>query len=189
MASRAIAALFLFLLFVVPAKADEFDFTFQTTNGSLGGSGFFDTPPYGTAANGQPEAYAGFQITSLDGTVNGTAMDLVSTGAGSRMDYEGPVPPVLGVPLTLFGQDGGFNFLNGNLDFTLDGQLFVIHDVDMGPPSLIGLDLWNGTTNMPITMTVIPVATPEPSTLLSCLIGLSILGLAFRSRRTNSRQT
>jgi hypothetical protein len=177
MTLRVIGAVALFFLFVHPAKADRFDFSFQTIDGTLAGSGFFDTAPFGTMLDGQPEAYGGFEIASLDGEVNGIPM-VLDSATRNGMDSEGPFPLVLGVPLVLYS---GFNFLNCNLNFTLDGQLYTIHDIDMGPVELSGLNIWNGTTNTQIAMTVIPVATPEPSTLLSCLIGLTIIG-AFRRR-------
>jgi hypothetical protein len=183
MTFRVIGAVALFFLFVHPARADRFDFSFQTNDGTLAGAGFFDTAPFGTSPDGQPEDLTGFEMTSIDGEVNGIPMEIAGSLI-SGMDYEGPVPPVLGVPLVLYGQDGGFSFLSGNMYFTLDGQLYRIHVIDMGPVDLSGLNISTGTTDMQITMTVIPVATPEPSTLLSCLIGLLIIGV-WRPRLSN----
>ncbi len=163
-------------------KADTFDFTFSSTNGSFSGSGSFDTYAYATAPNGQPIAYSGFYISSLDGEVNGISMVLLPGSPGSSMDYYGPIPPVPGVPLTLFDE---YNFLNGSLDFSLDGQDYFIHDVDMWPSDDLGLNLFGPGFNDLITMTVTPAAdpVPEPSTLLSLLLGLLVItGLLLKLR-------
>jgi hypothetical protein len=100
------------------------------------------------------------------------------TTPGSTMDYYGPLPPIPGVPLTVFTE---YNFLNGSLNFTLDGQAYFIHDLDQGPDYLLGLNLYGAGFNEPITMTVIPAS--EPSTLLSLLVGLLfVLGVRGRLR-------
>ncbi|HEX4002838.1 MAG TPA: PEP-CTERM sorting domain-containing protein [Candidatus Acidoferrales bacterium] len=158
-------------------KADTFDFSFATVNGAFAGSGTFDTDSFATdPVTGQPIAYSGFYISSLSGDVNGIAMVLDPGTPGSSMDYYGPLPPTPDVPLTLFTE---YNFLNGSLDFTLDGQEFFIHDNDSGPASLAGLNLYGPGIDDLIRMTVTPA--PEPSTLLSLLLGLLLVfGLTFR---------
>jgi hypothetical protein len=160
------------------AKADAFDFSFSTLNGDYSGSGVFDTLPYATDYNGNPVAYSGFYISSLDGEVNGISMVLApGTTPGSTMDYYGPLPPIPGVPLTLGPE---YNFLNGALNFTLDGQMYFIHYIDENVPNA-GLNLYGPSFEDLITMTVIP--TPEPTTRLSLLLGLFLVaGLAFKDR-------
>ena len=167
-------------------KADTFDFTFSTTNGSFSGSGSFDTYAYATdPVTGQPTAYSGFYISSLTGEVNGMSMVLLPGIPGSGMDYYGPIPPVPDVPLTLYTE---YNFLNDSLDFSLDGQDFYIHDQDMGPSNLLGLNLYGPGIDDLITMTVTPDPdpVPEPSTLLSLLLGLALV-LGFALRRQTAR--
>jgi len=163
-------------------KADTFDFTFSTANGAFSGSGVFNTYAFATdPTTGQPIAYDGFYISSLDGEVNGVPMLLDPGTPGSSMDYFGPIPPVPDVPLTLFTE---YNFLNGSLDFTLGGQDFFIHDNDTGPAALEGLNLYGPGIDDLITMTVTPAA--EPSTLLSLLFGL-VLVFGFAIRRAAGR--
>jgi hypothetical protein len=160
-------------------KADTFDFTFATISGDYVGAGSFDTYPYATEpGTGSPIAYSGFYISSLDGEVNGIPMVLVPGLPGSSMDYYGPLPPVPGVPLTLFTE---YNFLNGSLNFTLDGQDYFIHDLDEGPASLSGLNLYGPGFIEQITMTVIPAS--EPSTVLCLLLGLFLVPILPRSAR------
>jgi hypothetical protein len=171
----------LFLVFTClpfAAKADTFDFSFSTLSGDYSGSGVFGTLPYATDYNGNPVAYSGFYISSLDGEVNGIPMVLApGTTPGSTMDYYGPLPPIPDVPLTLFTE---YNFLNGALNFTLDGQGYFIHDIDCNCPHP-GLNLYEPTGTEQITMTVIPA--PEPATRLSLLLGLLLVaGLAFKDR-------
>lgn len=180
-------SLAVFLLAVIAClpqatKADTFDFTFSTTDGSFSGSGTFQTYSYGTDAEGQPVAYSGFYISSLTGDVNGIPMVLLPGTPGSTMDYYGPLPPTPGVPLTLYTE---YNFLNGSLDFSLDGQDYDIHDQDMGPADLLGLNLYGPGIDDLITMTVTPAS--EPSTLLPLLAGLILLaGLTLRKRSVDT---
>ena len=156
-------------------RADTFDFTFATLNGSFSGSGVFNTYPFATdPVTGNPIAYSGFYISALDGEVNGIPMVLAPGHPGSAMDYFGPLPPIPDVPLTLFTE---YDFLNGSLNFTLDGQAYFIHDLDQGPSDQLGLNLFGPGGNELITMTVIPTA--EPSTLFSSLLGLVFVFILF----------
>ncbi|HEX4073823.1 MAG TPA: hypothetical protein VHX49_00350 [Candidatus Acidoferrales bacterium] len=184
----SIRTLFCVLLLFVAAcfpsgtKADTFDFNFSTVNGAFSGSGSFNTYAFATdPSTGQPIAYSGCYISSLDGEVNGIAMVLAPGYPGSAMDYYGPLPPVPDVPLTLYTE---YNFLNGALNFTLDGQTYFIHDLDMGPDDLLGLNLYGPGVEDLITMTVTPAS--EPSTLLSLLAGLFLLVL-LAVRRASGR--
>ncbi len=157
-------------------KADTFDFSFTSVTGDFSGSGSFDTLPYATDYTGDPVAYSGFYISSLDGEVNGILM-LLAPGI-SRMDYSGPLQPIPGVPLALYTE---YNFLNGSFNFTLDGQAYFIHDNDMGPDDLIGLNLYGPGLEDLIMMTVIP--TPEPATRLCLCFGLLLVAaFAFKGR-------
>ena len=174
---RYLIVLLVLLVMASPmiVRADTFDFTFATVNGDFSGSGVFDTYPFATdPVTGDPIAYSGFYISALDGEVNGIPMVLAPGHPGSAMDYFGPLPPIPNVPLTIFTE---YNFLNGALNFTLDGQAYFIHDVDQGPGDLLGLNLFGPGGNELITMSVIPEA--EPSTLSFSLLGLGFVFILF----------
>jgi hypothetical protein len=177
-------ALFVVTGFSSAARADSFAFDFATNDGLYSGSGTFTTYPESTDPNGNPVAYSGYYISSLNGVVNGIPMVMV-TGIfpGSSMDYYGPLPPIVGVPLVLFTQ---YNFLNGSLNFTLDGQEFFIHDNDEPGTPDEGLDLYSGAYEDPIQMDVIP--TPEPATLTLSFLGLGATAFFRRKRKPSFRQ-
>jgi hypothetical protein len=173
-------AVFTFLVLAAGTRADsvtDFAFAFADTGTMVGPNGNQPSPPI--LGVGSFEAVpdvgfpGGYAIESLTGEMNGQPMDLVYGNLGADLH---------------FGE-----FVQNQLDFTVDGVLYAIFEADTGP--FPGPTLWVGglndaTEEIPLALTVAdpaPADTPEPSSLLLMAFGLALVGVAFAWRRTGAR--
>lgn len=161
----------------VPVRADTFDFSFATLDGEFSGVGSFNTYAFSTQPDGMPSDCGCYVMESLSGEVDGIAVVLVD---GSAMQYEGPIPPVVGVPLILFEN---MDFLQQDFAFLLDSQEYHIHVQDMGPSQDLGLNLYGPGYQDQVMLGVVP--TPEPST--SLLLIFCIAPFLFAARKIRFR--
>jgi hypothetical protein len=151
-------------LFYAPAaKADTFTFTFS--GGGNTASGVFTT---GNA--GSP-----YTVTGITGTVDGSAITVLSSYAGSDQ-------------LLYFPATGGFYADFAGISFaTANGVDYNITNYPSASGNFINISTLDpggsGAFVAPITMSV--TATPEPITLL--LFGTGLMGIGGMVRRKLSR--
>lgn len=159
-------AVVLLLASAATARADSFTFDFSGQD--VSGSGSFLTDPLVMYPGG------GYELTSLNGEMNGQSMELVYGALNYEDAFEGTVG------------DG-----TGDLVFTVGGVEYAIFEPDMGPD--IGYQLWLGGLDAdlptPITFSVadpVPTDTPESGTLLLCVLGMLTV-FSRRIRNLNAR--
>jgi hypothetical protein len=157
-------AILVLLSFSAPMRADSVtDFTFSFTGPGYSGSGSFVGTPVGGVSSDDT-------ISSLDGTMNGQAMDLVSGTVNTETLSAAP-------------------FLYAGLLFSIGGQDYLIAGNDMDPylgPTIIGRDgpLYGAEASIAMTVTdPAPPTVPEPGVLELCSIGLLAVAAGFLARR------
>lgn len=175
-------ALLCVLLLTFTAKADSlttWDFSFYTVdaitflpNGVAAGSGSFQTLPLDESA-----AAGSLEIVSLDGTMNGAPMDLISSPFNA-VDYA-------------YSLSSSYDpFLNHEFLFSVAGVDYTIYTSDLPPLTAnilsgagLPLNSYGGMGQaIELSLVDLPVSTPEAPAIVLLLVGLAGVGILYKRR-------
>ena len=153
------------MAFSLPANAAQFMFSFTTSTqlfgGAVTGSGVFTTSNTSTTVGGQ----TAFAITSVTGTVNGSA---IVAPTGSYGNYFTTGPSFLDGTGTTFSTAAGntVTFFNQS-----SNGIYRVNTFSPGSSSFVSAS----------SSAVAPV--PEPASWALLIMGFAVLGGALRTRR------